>query len=1041
VRQKATARLVLIALVVGLFAALPAAVPVVDEGRAAPSVPIYLDTSYSFAERAADLVSRMTLAEKAVQMNSSQAAANAALGLPAYGWWNEALHGVSREQLTNNANATTLTNTTSYPINLSVASSWDPGLTYREASMISDEAREVVRSNTLDLDFYSPTINLARDPRWGRNDESYGEDPFLTTAIASQFVNGMEGKDMGGNVLPAGNGYLKTITTLKHYAANNNESTRRTGTADMDDRTLREYYTAQFRGIVEQAHPGSIMSSYNRVNGVPTAASVYLMDNLARQTFGFSGYFTSDCDAIYEIQAGHHWQPPGYPHQLNNVERHAFAMSAGEDLDCQQGYHDASNYGNQVPTAVGQGITTQTGLYTENDVDTSLQRLFTARMQLGEFEPNNVPWVTQARTRVPQGTWMNNETNMAVTETPERLAMAREVAAKSIVLLKNDTKTRKDGSIGKLLPLQVPASGLFRVAVIGYLSNPSTMYLGGYSSSQGASGMAKSVNGYNGIKAAIQAINPSALVDYYCGFVVCTGASGLTTVDPVAVNASATYDAVIVYVGTDGSTAAEDTDRSAITLPGAQASLISQVAAQNPNTIVYMETIGEVTVTAFEPAVAAILWSSYNGQRKGEALADVLLGTYNPSGRLPFIWHQSVSQLPAITNYAIRPNGTTPGRTYMYFNGPVSYPFGYGLSYSTFAYSNLRIDDTSLDANNTFGVAVDVSNTSAVPGSEVVELYVNTPDAPAALERPIRRLRGFEKVSLGVGETKTVTFSVKVSDLAFWDEALGRKVVDNGRYGIQISRSSADADIELQDFIEVTGALNPVPNVLTVKPTMQGDGAQDIPTRVRFPGGVVVVPNITVAMSDDTLYGYIKKNGSQPFPAGMTFQYSSNRPGVVSVDGNGVIRTVAAGVATVTATVTYGGVSKSAGFVLVVTSTPTAVTVESFEARRDDRGVLLSWRTASEAGLLGFNVFRRAGGGPLRKVNRTLIAAKHSTGASYGLPDRGARRRAYAYRLQLVGRNGARRWSATATLPALGQSHSSSTTPIRSAARPSARRR
>ena len=248
-----------------------------------------------------------------------------------------------------------LTNTTSYPIDQSLGSSWDPDLVYRVASQIGDEAREVSPDNRLNLDFYSPTMNLERDPRWGRNDEAYGEDPLLVTRLVSQFVNGMEGKDKDGKLLPGANGFHKTATTLKHYAANNSEVNRLTGSSDMDDRTLREYYTHAFRGIVQASQPGSVMSSYNRVNGVPAAADPYLIDTLLRQTFGFDGYVTSDCDAIFTIAGndvrGHHWQPPGYDRPVNNTERNAFAMAAGEDANCQTGYRDNYNYLNQLPTA------------------------------------------------------------------------------------------------------------------------------------------------------------------------------------------------------------------------------------------------------------------------------------------------------------------------------------------------------------------------------------------------------------------------------------------------------------------------------------------------------------------------------------------------------------------------------------------------------------------------------------------------------------------------------------------------------------------
>lgn len=925
------------------------------------ATPIWQDTSYSFEERAADLVSRLTLAQRAAQLVSSQANAGVPITIngqliPAYGWWNEALHGISREQLNTSGNATVLINTTSYPINQAIAASWDPELVYREAALISDETREVVRNNKLDLDMYSPTINLARDPRWGRNDESYGEDPLLTAALASQFVNGMEGKDMNGNLLPEGNGFYKTLTTLKHYAANNSEVNRLNGVSTFDERAAREYYLAQFRQIIQQSDPGSLMSSYNRISVAPDAAystpaaiSVYLMDTLARQTFGFDGYVTSDCDALAIAPSRHFWVPPSplwpapvFTHTATVGEIFSFGLSAGEDLECNAGYTVFNtNYRTYGPSSVGMRITTPSGLATSNDIDTSLMRLFTARMKLGEFDPEaNVPWIVQARARLatyPVNPWVNNNSNLAETQTPERLAMAREAADKSIVLLKNSVTTRKDGSTGKLLPIQVPVTGTFSVLVIGTFGNIPNFYLGGYSSNQGAPGLANHVTPYSGTLAAVQAINPGATVDFLRGFTTAsTAASNLTsaTISITDVNSAANYDYVIVYVGTDSSIADEDGDRSNLTLPGSggQAALISQVAAQNPNTIVFMETIGPVDVTPFEPATSAILWSSYLAQRKGESVADVLLGKYNPSGRTPSIWYPgngtNTSVIPPITDYTLRPAPGIPGRTYMYYTGTVSYPFGYGLSYTNFGYGNLQITNKNLDANDAFQVNAEITNTGTISGAEVVELYVNTPDAAPELQRPIKRLMGFQKVFLAPGETKIVTFTVKVPDLAFYDQILGKWAVDTGRYGVQLSRSSADADIQLQDDIQVTGTLTHVPSVITVKPTAQGDAALGIPTRVLFPEGLVVVPNVTVAMNDDTLYGFIKPGSSKSFPAGMTFNYISNRPGVVSVDGSGVIRTVAAGVATITATVTYSSVSQSTTFVVRVLPSLSAITVD-----------------------------------------------------------------------------------------------------------------
>lgn len=875
--------------------------------------PVYLDRHYSPEERAADLVARLTLREKAAEMNSSRAAAVPRLGIAAYGWWNEAAHGVAREQTNDGGNPPTLTNTTSYPVDLSMGSTWNPGLMYQEAGMISDEAREVVRRNSLDLSFYSPTVNLARDPRWGRNDETFSEDPLLTAAIAGQYVNGMEGRTQDGSPSPGSGGYLKTLATIKHFAANNSESDRLTGSSDMDERTLREYYTAQFRDLVRQSDPAAIMSAYNEVNGVPAAASLHLMDDLARQTFGFQGYFTSDCDAVHEIEDGHHWQPPGAAQPLDAEGRTAYANSAGEDLDCNQGYHDGSSYANTVPAAVARGVRTQTGVYNENDVDASLVRLFTARIATGEFDDEAaVPWVGAARSRLAAGTWENSDANKAVTETPARLAMARRAGDQSIVLLKNGTVHGRGGG-RRMLPLKVPSSGAFRVAVIGPYANPSSLFLGGYSSDQGSSGTEKEVNSYQGLKDAVRRLDPDATVDYYPGV-----SPGGESVDAASVKAAAGYDAVVVHVGTDADTADEGQDRTSLDLPGAQADLIRRVAAVNPRTVVYLETMGEVDVTRFQDAVPALLWSSYNGERQGESLADVVLGHYDPSGRLPFTWYRDVSSLPPTDDYAIRPTATHRGRTYMYYRGPVSYPFGYGLSYTSFRLSHLTVSDTAPDADGVLRVGADVTDTGSVAGDEVVQLYVTTPDAPAALQRPLKRLEGFTKVSLRPHETRHVTFTVQVPRLAFFDQRSGRYRVDDGRYGIQLGTSSADAGIRAQTVVHVSGQLTPVPATVTARPVAEGDAARGISQRVIFANHVVVDPQLTVAMNDDSLHGYRVGGSGTPLPAGMRVRYRSNRPRVVSVDPSGVVRTVGRGVATVTVTVDYHGRQASGHFVVAV---------------------------------------------------------------------------------------------------------------------------
>jgi beta-glucosidase len=901
-----------------------AATPPSPPASGARSAPIYLDRSYTPAERAADLVSRMSLAEKAQEMNSSQAPAIPRLGIAAWGWWNESNHGVNASTITPTGNATTLTNTTSYPSDLSMGSSWDPKLVYREASLIGDEARDTAPDNRLNLDFYAPTVNLSRDPRWGRNDESWSEDPTLTAALAGQYVDGLQGQTPDGKLPKSANGYYKAIATLKHYAANNSEVNRRNGSADMDQRTLREYYTKQFADIIEQAHPGSIMSSYNSVNGVPAAASVQLMSDLARDTYGFNGYFTSDCDAVYEIQAGHHWQPPTAPAPLDQYGRTAYAISAGEDLDCNWGYHDQYSYGNTVPTAIGQKIKTQTDTFNVGDVDTSLTRLFTARIETGEFDQENeVPWVRAARQRLGGTTWTSSADNNAVTETPARLAQAQESAEKDLVLLKND----KVGGT-PLLPMSVPKSSPYKVAVVGYFAHPQQLFTGGYSSRQVNAGAANNVDAYTGIKAAIQARNPDAQVDFLPGVTGGTTAAKLTTVDPATIAAVKDYDAVVVVAGTDGSTASEDHDRTTTALPGAQASMISQVEAANPRTVVYLQTVGSVDIRSFEATSPAILWSSYLGQRQGPAIANVLLGTVNPSGHLPFTWYTDDSQLPPITDYAIRPSQSSPGRTYMYYTGTPSYPFGHGLSYSSFRFSDLKVAKPSVTASGTISATATVTNTGDVTGTATPQLYVTTPFASPAAERPAKRLLAFDQVVVKPGQSVKVHFSAPASQLAFLDEGSQTMKVDNGTYGLQLAASASD--VRAHASVKVSGRLGRVPTTVSVRPVETGDAAADVAQRVAFDVGTRIDPQVTVATDDEALHGYVSKGRSTPLPQGLKIRYRSDHRDVVAVEQGGkVLRTVGSGVATITVDASYHGRTVSTSFVvdvapLQITSQPTA---------------------------------------------------------------------------------------------------------------------
>lgn len=870
----------------------------------ADSGPIYLNPAYPPAERAADLVSRMTTAEKAEEMNSTGAPAIPSLGVAAWGWWNESNHGVSFLTLKPTGNASILFNTTTYPTDLAMGSTWNPRLVYTEARQIGAEAREVVPNNTENLDFFAPTINLSRDPRWGRDDESWSEDPTLTADLASQYVDGVQGENRHGQLPPSAHGFYQALTTLKHYAANNTENTRLTGSSDMDQAALRQYYTKQFADIIAQSRPASIMSSYNEVNGIPSPADVQLNQVLARETYGFGGYFTSDCDAVYVMQHYHNWIPPNSTVPVDPDTRSAYAVSAGEDLECNAGFRDSDNYGTTIPTALTQNIQTLTGTFNIGDVDTSLVRLFTARIQTGEFDAQaQVPWVAAARAALGGVTWTNTPAS-AITETPQRLRLAQDSADQAIVMLKNSAQA--GGS--PLLPLQIPSAGPYKLAVIGYFAHPRTMFLGGYASVQAGPGAANNVDAYDGIKAAVQQINPDAQVDFFPGVTGGTTAATLTTVDPASVAAAANYNAVVVVAGTDASSGTEGVDRATLALPGAQASMISQIEAANPNTVVYLETMGDVDTSPFLASTPSLLWSSYNGQRQGAALADVLLGTQDPNGHLPFTWYADQSQLPPTTDYTLQPTATTDGRTYMYFTGSVSWPFGYGLSYTCFRYSHLSVDRDRVDANGRVTVSADVTNTGSVPGATVAQLYAATPGAPAALQLPDKRLEGFRKVELAPGQTRRVFFTVNVPDLAFFSDSANRYEAYDGLYALQLASSSSD--IARQAFITVSGALDPVPSVVTVQPVIPGDAAQGVVQRVFIPVGSPIAPNLTVSLSDQSLFGYITQGQSTPLPPGMIVRYSTDHPDVVSVSRGGTVLTaVGTGPATITATVRYHGAS------------------------------------------------------------------------------------------------------------------------------------
>ena len=963
----------------------------------------YRDTSLTFEERAADLVSRMTPDEKASQLNTS-AAALSRLGVPAYNWWNEALHGVAWQTAV------------SFPSSLSMSLSWDRNLLLDSSSIIGDECRAFFTTNGRALGQFCPTVNMQRDPRWGRNEEGYGEDPFLVGELGSQYVIGMQGNNDTVNVTsPAGEKYLKVIATPKHYAANNSETDRYYGDSVMDNRTLREYYTSQFRTIAEKAHPASLMTAYNSVNGVPMFANTYLNNTMMRKTWGFDGYVVSDCDGVANIVNNHHWipaDPPGvYTQQLTVPQAVAFSLMGGTDLACNwtSGTTTGGVYTSNIQTAISQGVLTDNGVISWDDVDRSLVRMFTERMKTGEFDSTTGRNVGGA-----YGTY----TVANHVQTASNVAKSLQASREDIVLLKNDgilpinlNTAKTIAVIGKFnnvcelgdpnyagspstqvsfqqglttalnskgfdtannLKFYSPGAGN---TISGYIFNVrdlrinGTTYTGADASSvtncqktssntieyitDGSYANFNSINlsgqqltsfqvsvATNGTGASWQPVvelhvdSPTGplLATATCAktsawqtYTVNTGTiigSGLINTDytslclvftttqsspPTDLTAAqldeiGKADMAIYLAGTGKSgllnVASENKDRANMDFPANQDTEIQQVIAKNPNTVVAIQAVGMMNIGHFVDSARALLFTSFNGQFQGQAMAETLLGDVNPTGRLSFSWYKNEADLPAMTDYGIRPTDTTKGRTYQYFTGDVLYPFGYGLSYSSYAYSNPTISKTTVSTNEKLSVSVDVENLSDRAGSEVVQVYIAAPNAGNGIV-PVKQLKGFERVDLAAHEKKTVTVSLNSDDWWFID-ANQKRVVDEGAYKVQIGRSCSD--IVAQFDLTVSGKA--APTIQTV--TLMGDKIKVTPTQ---PSNT----SLYIAMSDETFL--------QPSQATVT--YSSNRPGVATVDQNGKITAGGlAGTAVITASVTYAGKTLNATYAVASDGNP-----------------------------------------------------------------------------------------------------------------------
>jgi beta-glucosidase len=875
-------------------------------GPAQASTPIYRDTRYSFAERAADLVSRMTLAEKVAQLRTDSAPAIARLGVQQYTYWSEGQHGVNALGAnTNHGGASGGPHATSFPTNFAAAMTWDPGLMYQETTAISDEVRGFLDKSLWNagqnnlgpsaadygsLTFWAPTVNLDRDPRWGRTDEAFGEDPYLVSRMAGAFVDGYQGQTITGQPMTP---YLKVAATAKHFALNDVENSREAISSVVDDTDLHDYYTAQFRSLIEDAHVSGLMTSLNAINGTPAMADTYTDNLVAQRTYGFNGYTTSDCalSNIYRSSPnGHNWAPPGWSTDGQDeaatwtnsgtgatvsgaAGAEAYALRAGTDLNCPGRQATLAN----IEQAIGAGI------LSEGVIDNALIHLFTVRMQTGEFDPAaQVPYTSITKSTI---------------QSQAHQALARQVADNSLVLLKNDNVS---GTTTPVLPAD--PSKLNNVVILGDLANKVT--LGGYSGSPSLQ-----VSAVQGIKNAVLAANPSATITYDAAGTATTSSTPVSLSGPTQ-QAIQKADLVIVVVGTDAAVAGEGHDRSTIAMPGNYDSLISQVATVgNPRMALVIQSDGPVKIGDVQSDFPAIVFSGYNGESQGDALADALFGKQNPSGHLDFTWYADDSQLPAMSNYGLAPGSTGGlGRTYMYFTGTPTYPFGYGLSYSKFSFSNLQASTPTVSADGTETLTFDVTNTGAKPGATVAQVYAATP-AGLGSSFPVKRLEAFAKTEvLPPGQHQTIRLNFPISRLEFWDQSSARWGVPDGTYQFQLGPDASQ--VAQSAPVTVTGALTPHVQYVTVQP----------PAAVYKPGDRVDLTAKNPWLADDTsppsavsadhIVEAVDTDGSFVDLAKAQVSYTSSNDSVAKVTSGGVLTAEAPGVATIS--VSVDGVTGSA---------------------------------------------------------------------------------------------------------------------------------
>ena len=667
----------------------------------------YLDVSQPVDKRVADLVSRMTLEEKAEALNHVGPTLTR-FNLRA-DQWNQCLNGVQWDRPT-----------TLFPSCIGMSATWNTNLVHEVANALSDEARAIYNGWHLDpnapgqhkgLIYRSPVINIERNPYWGRNHESWGEDPFLTGRMAVSYVEGLQGDDSL---------HLKIAATLKHYAVNNVETGRKTLNATVSERMLHEYWLPHFEEAIVEGHAESVMASYNAINGTHNNINHWLLTDVLKNEWHHDGFVVSDLGGVGSVAAD---RGAG----LTVVDAVAQSLMAGCDFSDRE-------FQANIPAAV------QAGKLTMERLDDAVTRVMRVRMKLGEFDP----FESGPYSKIPT----------SVIDSAAHRALALQVAQQSIVLLQN-----RDS----LLPLD--KTRLKRIAVIGPLADTIEMnnYNGKYS---------VAISPLQGLKDRAM---PGTEIVTAKGATLAGAANAPAADLPDAIALARDADVAIVFVGSDRTIEQENHDRRTLGLVGNQEALVKAVAAANPRTIVVQINAGPLTVPWLKDNVPAMLEAWWPGEEGGHAIADVLFGDANPAGRLPHTVYASEAQVPPQNEYDI-----TKGFTYMYVNGEPLFPFGHGLSYTTFKYSGIKLSADKIKADGQVNVSVDVTNSGKRAGDEVVQLYVH--EEKSSVKVPVKELRGFQRISLQPGEKQTVAFTLPAAKLAIWDETTHGFVVEPGAF-------------------------------------------------------------------------------------------------------------------------------------------------------------------------------------------------------------------------------------------------------------------